>query len=129
MGKKYEFSGVVEEVGKVETFKNFSKRAIVLCDDPNGKYPQHLQFEATGDNIALLDKVTVNDNATVEFFLNGRKWDNPKTGKTQFFTTLRIASLVRTGVNAEKVAVPEKSQDAPHEAVSIDDTDIDDMPF
>ena len=127
MGKKYEFSGVVEEVGKVETFKNFSKRTIVLCDDPNGKYPQHLQFEATGDNIALLDKVTVNDNATVEFFLNGRKWDNPKTGKTQFFTTLRIASLVRTGVNDEKVAVPEKSQDAQPESVSIDD--IDDMPF
>lgn len=129
MSRKYEFSGVVEEIGKVETFKNFSKRSIVLCDDPKSKYPQHLQFEATGENIALLDKVVVNDPAKVEFYLNGRKWENPKTGKTQFFTTLRIASLAVTGVNAEKVAVPEKSQDAPHESVSIDECDPDDMPF
>lgn len=129
MGTKYEFSGVVEEIGNVETFKNFSKRSIVLCDDPNGKYPQHLQFEATGDNIALLDRVTVNDTAKVEFFLNGRKWDNPKTGKTQFFTTLRIASLVRTGLNAESEAVLEKLQNATQESVDIDDSDIDNMPF
>ena len=69
-----------------------------------------------------LDKFKGGDKVKVDFFLNGRKWDNPKTGKTQYFTTLRIASIFADGEGGEQ----EEEQAVDEEPI---DGDIDDMPF
>lgn len=122
MSKKYTMTGTVVEVGKEQTFNKFSKRTIVVCDDPESKYPNLLPFEAVGDTMKYLDKFKGGDKVKVDFFLNGRKWDNPKTGKTQYFTTLRIASIFADGEGGEQ----EEEQAVDEEPI---DGDIDDMPF
>ena len=122
MSKKYTMTGTVVEVGKEQTFNKFSERTIVVCDDPESKYPNLLPFEAVGDTMKYLDKFKGGDKVKVDFFLNGRKWDNPKTGKTQYFTTLRIASIFADGEGGEQ----EEEQAVDEEPI---DGDIDDMPF
>lgn len=123
MSKKYTMTGTVVEVGKEQTFNKFSKRTIVVCDDPESKYPNLLPFEAVGDTMKYLDKFKCGDKVKVDFFLNGRKWDNPKTGTTQYFTTLRIASIFADG------EVGEQEEEEPVVEEPKDDGDIDDMPF
>ena len=123
MSKKYTMTGTVVEVGKEQTFNKFSKRTIVVCDDPESKYPNLLPFEAVGDTMKYLNKFKGGDKVKVDFFLNGRKWDNPKTGTTQYFTTLRIASIFADGdgdEQEEETVVDEEPQV---------DGDIDDIPF
>lgn len=116
-------TGTVVEVGKEQTFNKFSKRTIVVCDDPESKYPNLLPFEAVGDTMKYLDKFKGGDKVKVDFFLNGRKWDNPKTGATQYFTTLRIASIFADGEGGEQ------EEEEPVVEEPQDDGDIDDMPF
>ena len=123
MSKKYTMTGTVVEVGKEQTFNKFSKRTIVVCDDPESKYPNLLPFEAVGDTMKYLDKFKGGDKVKVDFFLNGRKWDNPKTGATQYFTTLRIASIFADGEGGEQ----EEEEHVVEEPQ--DDGDIDNMPF
>ena len=123
MSKKYTMTGTVVEVGKEQTFNKFSKRTIVVCDDPESKYPNLLPFEAVGDTMKYLNKFKGGDKVKVDFFLNGRKWDNPKTGTTQYFTTLRIASIFADGEGDEQ-----------EEETVVDEEpqvygDIDDIPF
>ena len=123
MSKKYTMTVTVVEVGKEQTFNKFSKRTIVVCDDPESKYPNLLPFEAVGDTMKYLNKFKGGDKVKVDFFLNGRKWDNPKTGTTQYFTTLRIASIFADGdgdEQEEETVVDEEPQV---------DGDIDDIPF
>lgn len=120
MSKKYNYTGVVIEVGKVQTFNNFKKRELVVCDEPDAKYPNFVPFEATGDKCKELDAFKAGDEVEVGFFVNGRKWE--KDGKTRYFTSLRIADVARAG---EKV----KAQDEPTEPEEISEGDVDDIPF
>lgn len=59
---------------KVITEK-FSKRSLVV-EVEDGKYPQVLEFEATGDKIALLDGLNPGDKVTITWDLRGREKKN-----------------------------------------------------
>lgn len=68
--------------------EKFSKRSIVV-EVPDGKYPQTLEFEATGDRIALLDQVRAGDAVTITWDLRGRE----KRGGDGAFVSLSIWKL------------------------------------
>ena len=92
------FVGRVVAVGKTEKLgredKPFYKRVIVVDDaDDGAKYPNPVPFEATGDKCDFLDKYKAGDVVRIEFYPNGRAWNDPKTGKTRYFSSNRIGFI------------------------------------
>ena len=71
----YEIKGTVKRVGPVETkgAKAFKTRDLIL-DVEDGKFPQVVALQATGDRVALLDPLRVGDAVTVTWNLRGREW-------------------------------------------------------
>ena len=71
-----EIKGIVKYLldTKVITEK-FSKRSVVV-EVPDGKYPQTLELEATGDRIAQLDALGAGDQVTFHVNLRGREKKN-----------------------------------------------------
>lgn len=55
--------------------EKFSKRSVVV-EVPDGKYPQTLELEATGDRIAQLDAIGPGDSVTFHVNLRGREKKN-----------------------------------------------------
>lgn len=127
---KNRYTGRVIEVGQTENVsknaaKPFYKRCIVVDDTEIGaKYPNPVSFEATGDKCEYLDKYKVGDIVTVEFYLNGRAWEDPKTKKTRYFTANRIG-YISLASEAEAEGGDAGAADA-----TADGGDVaDDMPF
>lgn len=52
-----------------------------------GKYEQNVLFQCSNDRCGIPDKF-LNQNVTVFFDLQGRKWSDPKSGKAKVFNTL-----------------------------------------
>jgi hypothetical protein len=128
MAAIYEYTGVVEKIFETQTFDSgFSKRNIVLTDDAGeqSKWPNHIQFTFKKDAASVLDGVKEGQRAKIRFAIDGRVWNNPRTGKDQYFTDLtglKLEVLNADGSSTEPVPVPAES-DFP-----ADDGDID-MPF
>ena len=128
MAAIYEYTGVVEKILPVQTFSSgFTKRDIVLTDDVGqaGNWPNHIAFTFKKDNTSVLDSVKEGQRAKIRFAIDGRVWNNPRTGKNQYFTDLtglKLEVLNADGSSTEPVPVPAES-DFP-----ADDGDID-MPF
>lgn len=99
MSNKNTFNGRVVSVGETETLgknpdKPFYKRVIIIDDsDMDSKYPNPVPFEATGDKCQYLDKYKKGDEVSVEFYPSGRAWEDPKTGKTRYFSSNRIGFI------------------------------------
>lgn len=97
------FVGRVVTVEKTETLgrnpdKPFHKRVIVVDDaDDGAKYPNPVPFEATGEKCKYLDKYKKGDEVEIEFYPNGRAWEDPKTGKTRYFSSNRIGFIKPVG--------------------------------
>lgn len=127
MAQIYEYTGLVEEVGSVQTFgSGFTKRDLIVGNDVDSpsKYPNPVKFTFKKDNCALLDSVKKGQRAKVRFAIDGRRWDGPKG--TQYFvdlTALKIEVLNADGSSTEPVPAPAEP-DFPADA-----GDIDDMPF
>ena len=88
----YEIKGTVKRVGPVETkgAKAFKTRNLIL-DVEDGRFPQVVELQATGDRVALLDPLRVGDAVTVTWNLRGREW----TGQngTKVFNSLDVWKL------------------------------------
>jgi hypothetical protein len=69
----YELKARVRSVSEVKQItEKFAKRELVVEVDPDGKYPQVVQFETSGDRNSLLDAVNAGDSVTIQFDLRGR---------------------------------------------------------
>ena len=87
----YEYTGIVEAVCDLQTFPSgFTKQDLVLTDDNDvqTKYPNHIAFTFKKDNTAKLNNVQKGQRAKVRFAIDGRVWQDPKTGKNRYFTDL-----------------------------------------
>lgn len=84
-----ELTGSIKVLG--DTFvvtDKFKKRDIVITDNSNDQYPQHVTFQFTQDKCDMLDKYKVGDHVTVKFNLQGREWTSP-SGDVKYFNTLQ----------------------------------------
>ena len=128
MAAIYEYTGIVEAVCEKQTFASgFCKRDLVLTDDEGqqSKYPNHIAFTFKKDNCALLDSVKKGDRAKVRFAIDGRVWNDPKTGKDKYFTDLTALKLeMLNGDGSATEPVPQ-----PAEAPDVDVGDVEDLPF
>ncbi len=69
----------------------FRKREFVI-EIADGKYPQTVMFQLTGDRCESLDKFEEGQTVEVEFSLRGREWTSPK-GEVKYFNTLDAWSV------------------------------------
>ena len=79
----------------------FTKREFVV-EIADGKYPQFVSFQLTGDRCSLLDGHNVGDMLRVTFNLRGREWRSPQ-GETKYFNSLDVWKLeaARAGAGAD----------------------------
>lgn len=106
-----EISGKVYKVSDIQKITDtFSKRELVVLDDSNADYPEHIKVEAFNDNASLFDNLNQGDSVTVSINLRGRLYTN-KEGKEMCFNTI-VAWRVQKGeasttnnksISAEKV--------------------------
>jgi len=85
----FDIRGKLHQVSEThQVSERFSKREFVV-EIADGKYPQLVSFQATGDRIAQLDGLAVGDEVDVTFNLRGREWTSPK-GEVKYFNTLDV---------------------------------------
>jgi hypothetical protein len=72
-----------------------------------GKYEQTVLFQCSNDRCGIPDKF-LNQNVTVHFDLQGRKWSDPKSGKAKVFNTLSCWKI-----EGAEAAVPPAAAAAP----------------
>jgi len=109
--------------------ERFTKRELVL-ELIDGKYPQSVLFQLTGDRCAMLDQFQVGDEVRVEFNLRGREWKNPQ-GEIKYFNSLEVWRIERardTAPSRRDPGGPRLESSSPR----LDEPrprDLDDIPF
>jgi single-strand DNA-binding protein len=80
--------------------ERFTKREFVV-EIADGKYPQFVLFQLTGDRCGLLDGHNVGDSLRITFNVRGREWRSPQ-GETKYFNSLDVWKLeaARAGASA-----------------------------
>jgi hypothetical protein len=110
--------------------ERFTKREFVL-ELADGKYPQTVLFQLTGDRCGILDQFQVGDEVRVEFNLRGREWKSPQ-GDVKYFNSLDVWRIeaARAAPRARRGGADARDSDVP--PPRIDDVrpgDVDDLPF
>ena len=119
----YEATGKIHSIDATkEVSDKFRKREFVIELADNPKYPQTVQFQATGDRCEQLEGLTVGDTVRVDFSLRGREWKSPK-GEIKFFNSLDVWKVERVGEKKQT-----SRQEAPRDAEVPPPAD-DDCPF
>jgi hypothetical protein len=89
----------------------FKKREIVITDNSNTQYPQHIICQLTQDKCSLADQFYVGDEVKVDINLRGREWTSPQ-GEVKYFNTIEIWKIASTGVAKQpEQPVSQASQD------------------
>ncbi|MGE0871378.1 MAG: DUF3127 domain-containing protein [Kofleriaceae bacterium] len=110
----------------------FSKREFVV-EIADGKYPQFVQFQLTGDRCAQLDDHRVGDMVRVTFNLRGREWRSPQ-GEVKYFNSLDVWKLERADAGRSDQRGRHSSsepvyRDDPRPSDLMPATRDDDLPF
>jgi hypothetical protein len=91
----FEITGRLHVISETEQkSERFRLRQFVIELADNPQYPQHVQFQLTGDRCENLDGYNVGDEIKLEFSLRGREWTSPQ-GDVKFFNSLDVWKLDR----------------------------------
>lgn len=118
--------GTLYHKGKTETKNNFTFRSFVIFQD--GKYPQYIPMQLAGDRCELLDPIGEGSEMTVDFDLQGRRYDKKDGSGEAFFLTLNAWRLTVT----RPIAAHQPVKVAPPISNDVEDALLDDgkpMPF
>ena len=119
----YEMIGKVRRIGKVVTFASgFTKRELVLVNNPTGQWENFVGFQFKRDRVSLLDELKPGDEVKVTFAVEGREWNDPVSKTVKVFSDL-------VGIRAEAVGTAARPA-AASVPVTIDESQIAaDVPF
>lgn len=102
---RYELKGkIIKIYDTKQVSEKFSKREFAV-EVEDGKYPQQVLLQATGDRIALLDGMNVGDEVVAVWNLRGRAWQD------KFFNSLDIWKLERTSAASTGAGTASESSD------------------
>jgi hypothetical protein len=105
--------GKVKQVMDTQVIsEKFSKRDLILTDDSNEKYPQHLAIQFTQDSVNLLDGLNVGEEIDVSINLRGREWTS-KEGVVKYFNTIEGWRIENINSSSAPVAASNESDDLP----------------
>ena len=85
----YELTGKIRRIGELQTFASgFTKREIVVEQPGGERGPVPAPVVFTNDDVSLVDGLAVGAEIKVAFSIDGRDWQDPKTGKVRCFCNL-----------------------------------------
>lgn len=89
--------GIVHVIEGTKTFgqKGFRKRLLVL--EQNGRFPNYIPIDFTGDNCDSIDSLKVGDEIEVTYRLNGRKWQRDPSSEVKYFLNAEAVSFQVVG--------------------------------
>lgn len=110
--QKCKITALVDTVEATKTFgkSNFTKRNLVVVDDPNAQYPNFALFEFVKDDVALLDGIRKGQRVTVTFTPTARYWD-PKNGKPAAWFCSCRATAISAEPPPDDDSAPESRED------------------
>ncbi len=109
-----EVSGRIYKIFETKQItERFTKREFVV-EVEDGKYPQQVLFQMTGDRCSNLDSFREGQEIKVEFNLRGREWTSPK-GEVKYFNSLDVWRLapLNTGAGVENGEGPPPANEPP----------------
>lgn len=118
MSEKYQATGTIIRLHDTKQITDkFCKREFVL-EIPDGKYPQPVLFQVTGDRCNELDEFRLGDELEVQFNLRGRIWEGNGNGERCFVSLdvwrmKRVSEGVASSAGAAQGTEPEQEQDIP----------------
>lgn len=114
MSEKYTATGAIIELKDTrKVSEKFSVREFVLEID-DGRYPQSVPFQVTGDRCEEMDIYGIGDVLDVEFNLRGRAWTKPDTGEVKYFGSLDVWRMKRVSEGpAQELGAPTNDDEIP----------------
>ncbi len=93
--------GFVHLIEETKTFgqKGFRKRLLVLEQD-NGRFPNYIPIDFTGDNCDSIDGLKVGDEIEVSYRLAGRRWQKDPQSEVKFFLNAEATGFKAVGAKA-----------------------------
>lgn len=92
----FHITGALHRIGETKQVSaKFSKREFVL-EVEDGRYPQMIAFELTGDRCQEIDHLAVGEEVRVTFDIRGREWKSPQ-GETKYFNSLNAWKVEGVG--------------------------------
>ena len=119
-------TGKIHLIEETKTYgqKGFRKRLVVLEQD-KGRFINYIPVEFTNDNCQMADELSVGQEVTISYRLNGRRWQRDANSEVKFFVNveaLRVAA-------AEGADPGDKSADDFNQANAELTYSEDDIPF
>lgn len=124
------FTGEIVHIGETKNVgkkKPMFKRVFVVDDSEDDRYPNPVPFELTRGNVELVKGMVVGDRVAVDFYANGRMWNNPKTGENVYFCSLNAVKVERIVESAN--THPEDTEDDTPEESPQDEPTYEELPF
>ena len=79
--------GFIKRINPVEQITpTFSKCEVVILTDE--MYPQTIAVQFANTRIALLESFSEGQRVSISINLQGREWQDPKTGDVRYFTSV-----------------------------------------
>ena len=89
----FDIQGKLHAIGATEQkTERFRVRKFVLETTENPQYPQHVEFQLTGDRCEALNDLTVGQTVGVTFALGGRQWTGDD-GVVRHFNSLNAFEI------------------------------------
>ena len=106
----YEITGALYAIFDAEQkTERFRLREFVL-EVADGRFPQKVLLQLTGDRCEALDAFSKGDQVKVEFSLRGREWTSP-SGDVRYFNSLdvwQIHASTAESAREEEPPIPEE---------------------
>jgi len=134
-----QFQGRIHFIGQTEVkSEKFCKRTVVILDDTNPQYPEYVPFEFTQKACEMLDGYQAGQTVIIDYDLRGREWQDPSSGETKFFGTIKgwritpaghVAALPPPVAAPYPVAQPPAPALPPNQTWPAQPTDAGKIPF
>lgn len=116
----YELSGKIRRIGEPQTFASgFVKREVVVEQPGGERGPVPVPVAFKNDEVSLVDTLAVGAEIRISFSIEGRDWQDPRTGKVRCFCDL----------TAHKVEVIAAAPTAEELEGTVDGAEDGEMPF
>ena len=109
-------TGTIKVIGTTSQVSDkFRKREIVITDNTNPQYPQHINCQVSQDKCEMLDQYNVGDNITASYNLRGREWTSPQ-GEVKYFNTIELWKIVGSAAAATTPSVTPDHISSPNDS-------------
>jgi hypothetical protein len=86
------FGTLIEKSKPVQISDKMTKSEIVI-ESNSGKYPDYVKIEVVNDDLQKIEGVRTLEEVKATCYLQGRKYNDKKTGELRYFNSIRLQSI------------------------------------